>query len=107
MLAKRRLVDEDKEVPAKKKGKQKKYYGVDNDRFLGKKPSAQIVKEISKTSEMVEFEQREAIFSKHRDEIQFKFRHDFFKRQFNTLDLGLPMRIFLKSVEDFLRIHDT
>jgi len=80
--ARRRLVDEDKEVPVKKKGKQKKYYGVDNDRFLGEKPSAQIVKEISKTSEMVEFEQREAIYSKHRDEIQFKFRHDlekFFK----------------------------
>ena len=57
----------------KKKGKKKDYYGVDNDRFVGIKISSASVKEINNTSEEQAYEVREAIYEKHRAELQYQF----------------------------------
>ena len=82
--------DPDCDEPPKKKGKVKNYYGqilllkrrliglyfsgVENDKFLGRKPSATAIAEISGTSEEDSFKAREAIFESRRAEIQYKLR---------------------------------
>lgn len=57
-------------TPAKKLGKPKLIYGVDNKKFSGTKAKANAIDAISKTSSESEFEKRELVFAKLRPEIQ-------------------------------------
>ena len=63
------------EASGSKKGKPKQLYGVISEKFFKvKKPSGDALKIISKASDETEFQKRESIYSKYREEMQHEFR---------------------------------
>ena len=59
----------------KKKGKKKHHYGVDDQKFVGKKASASVIEVIKSTSSISDAQEREQIYSAHRKELQYQFRY--------------------------------
>ena len=86
---------------------------MDNDRFLGKKVTDKTISEISKTNEMEDAQEREAIYEAKRPEIQYKFRYNIVKLSMTSVISTFsfssepPLRASPSSAMGFSRIHFT